>query len=217
MFEGGVRALSFVNSPLLEKTGYVNTNLHHVTDWFATFQALARDDPALHNKTQLPVDGVNIWDSISRNGSSGRSEVLINYRNTSFIDNVEAGEEEFFFVLRWGNWKLLAGSYPDRGWSSENSSNGTTPSPGSTGTLLFDLSSDPREMTDVADQHPEVVEQLLLRRGEYEQNMTRVQALTNSSAGQRDGGWYPWVGNGDLKVVQSAAICWVVLVLCAMY
>ena len=43
--EGGVRALSFVNSPLLQKSGYINTNLHHVTDWYKTFQALARDQP----------------------------------------------------------------------------------------------------------------------------------------------------------------------------
>ena len=45
LHEGGIRALSFVNSPLLQTTGYVNKNIHHVTDWYVTFQALARDFP----------------------------------------------------------------------------------------------------------------------------------------------------------------------------
>ena len=43
--EGGVRAVTVVNSPLLKKTGYINKNLHHVTDWYRTFQKLARDLP----------------------------------------------------------------------------------------------------------------------------------------------------------------------------
>ena len=40
-YEGGVRSVSFVNSPLLHKTGYVNRNIHHVVDWFPTFEYLA--------------------------------------------------------------------------------------------------------------------------------------------------------------------------------
>ena len=43
--EGGVRSVALVNSPLLTTTGYTNTHLLHVTDWYTTFQALARDQP----------------------------------------------------------------------------------------------------------------------------------------------------------------------------
>ena len=46
MGEGGVRALTFVNSPMLQTTGYTNKDLFHVTDWYKTFQDLARDEPA---------------------------------------------------------------------------------------------------------------------------------------------------------------------------
>ena len=46
LHEGGVRALAFVNSPLLRETGYTNRDLFHVTDWYPTFQALARDKPS---------------------------------------------------------------------------------------------------------------------------------------------------------------------------
>ena len=45
LHEGGVRSVAVVNSPLLRTTGYVNKHLHHVTDWYVTFQALARDYP----------------------------------------------------------------------------------------------------------------------------------------------------------------------------
>ncbi|KAL5267411.1 hypothetical protein ACHWQZ_G004452 [Mnemiopsis leidyi] len=81
-FEGGVRGASFVYSPRLEKTGYTNTNLHHVTDWYATFQKLVGDKPDQHEKPQLEIDGIDIWKSLSE-GEPCREEVLYELRDPS--------------------------------------------------------------------------------------------------------------------------------------
>lgn len=69
-YEGGIRAASFVSSPLLAKTGYVNKNLHHVSDWYPTFEYLASGEVAKKRKRRkkkrgVSASGVNIWHSIS--------------------------------------------------------------------------------------------------------------------------------------------------------
>ncbi|XP_063679982.1 arylsulfatase B-like [Bolinopsis microptera] len=150
--EGGVRSLAFVNSPLIQKTGYINTNLHHFSDWYATFQNLAGDNPKKHVKTQLPIDGVDIWSSID-NDLPCREEVLLEFRDSSkylnavsdvpktdLCDNENCfdlsgvlkfkdGELTFnaqdFLALRWKNWKILAGStFELRGWTTKNNGDG---------------------------------------------------------------------------------------------
>ena len=144
--EGGMRAVSFVHSPLLQKTGYTNKHLHHVTDWYATFQNLAGDVPEEHDKPQLPLDGVDVWSSISANVSC-RDEILYELRDPTKRDdssgkkglknlhkypvNLKTSKMKYrkgdsrdaqeFFVIRWKNWKLLTGtSLEMQGWSSES-------------------------------------------------------------------------------------------------
>jgi len=143
--EGGVRGITFVHSALLQKSGYTNTHLHHLTDWYATFQKLAGDKPEEHSKTQLPLDGVDIWRSIS-NDEACRDEILYELRDPSKrhdsrgrngLKNAKKhpislktlkfrrGDSRIaqdFFVIRWRNWKLLTGTGLEvQGWSSKNS------------------------------------------------------------------------------------------------
>ena len=76
-YEGGIRALAWVNSPLLERTGYINEHLHHISDWYPTFEYLASGvdtsevTKRRRNKSSKKphVDGFNIWKSISRDES----------------------------------------------------------------------------------------------------------------------------------------------------
>ena len=77
-YEGGIRAMAWVNSPLLDKTGYINKQLHHISDWYPTFEFLATgvdNNPASgrrkkkNRNSESAIDGVNIWDSISNNWS----------------------------------------------------------------------------------------------------------------------------------------------------
>jgi arylsulfatase A-like enzyme len=39
LYEGGTRAIGFIHSPLLEKTGYTSPNLMHAVDWLPTLMA----------------------------------------------------------------------------------------------------------------------------------------------------------------------------------
>ena len=144
--EGGVRGAAFVYSSLLQKRGYTNTNLHHVTDWYVTLQNLVGDQPEKHGKAQLPLDGVDIWGSVSQNDSS-RDEILYELRDPSkrldgdgrralknaakYPVNLKtfkvsyrkgrlgSGDSQDLFVIRWKNWKLFSGTgLLFQGWTS---------------------------------------------------------------------------------------------------
>ena len=74
-----MRSIAVVSSPLMELTGYTNYNLHHIVDWFATFKYLAGDKSA----SIKPLDGKNIWNSISKN-MSARNEVISKFKYLHF-------------------------------------------------------------------------------------------------------------------------------------
>jgi arylsulfatase B len=94
-WEGAVRGVSAVWSPLIKKPQRVSNALMHISDWLPTFYSAAG-----LNKTELPkMDGVDMWQSISEGVDSPRTELLYN------IDDVYD-----YGALRQGNWKYLYGS-----------------------------------------------------------------------------------------------------------
>ena len=223
--EGGVRGVTFVNSPLLQKTGYTNTNLHHVTDWYATFQRLAHDNTQKHDKIQLPIDGVNIWRSINDNIPC-RDEILLNLKDSSKylgtqgpvakwemcnncfeLMNGSPMDANEYFALRWNNWKLLAGpAFELQGWSSKNKGDGFLSFKDdqgnsfkrslASGTVLFDLSTDVREETNVADQYPDIVEKLLKKKQGYLDKMKSIgHRKFADDISMVDDVYRPWVEN----------------------
>ena len=63
-YEGGIRAVAFVNSPLLSKhvRGTIHKGLMHISDWLPTFvDGLAGGKT---NEMRNPLDGMDMWDSI---------------------------------------------------------------------------------------------------------------------------------------------------------
>ncbi|KAK7495650.1 hypothetical protein BaRGS_00013097 [Batillaria attramentaria] len=95
LWEGGVRGVGLIHSPLLSKSGYVSQKMLHVCDWLPTLYEAAGGNP-----TKLKnLDGVSAWKMLSTDGPPVRSEMLHN------ID--PAGK---FAGIRVGDYKLLTGN-----------------------------------------------------------------------------------------------------------
>ena len=98
VYEGGVRGVGWVNSPLLRRKGRVSERLMYVTDWFSTLLHLAGQEENIPDD----VDSFNMWDSISSGAKSPRTEIILdldqdNYRGT------------WSGAIRSDRWKLIWG------------------------------------------------------------------------------------------------------------
>uniref|UniRef100_A0A2P2I865 Arylsulfatase B-like n=1 Tax=Hirondellea gigas TaxID=1518452 RepID=A0A2P2I865_9CRUS len=93
LWEGGVRGAGFVWSPIITQSpGVVSDKLMCIDDWLPSLYAAAGG-----NTSSLPpMDGVNMWPTISSGAASARTQLLHN------IDPVFNGT-----ALRMGDWKLL--------------------------------------------------------------------------------------------------------------
>ncbi|KAK7093086.1 hypothetical protein V1264_008737 [Littorina saxatilis] len=94
LWEGGVRGVGFLHSPLLQKAGYVSQQMLHVCDWLPTLYEAAGGNP----KKLKNLDGVSAWQMLSTNGAAIRTEMLHNIDPLNEI----AG-------LRVGDFKLVSG------------------------------------------------------------------------------------------------------------
>jgi len=90
LYEGGTRVPAVVNWPGHIKPGTVITGMMHVVDTYPTLIGLAGAKPD-QNK---PLDGLDMWPTISEGKPSPRTEVIYN------IEPFRAG-------VRKGDWKLI--------------------------------------------------------------------------------------------------------------
>ncbi len=109
LWEGGVHGVGFVNSPLLEKSGYVNHEFMHISDWFPTLLSVAGG--STHG---LQLDGYNQWNTISTNSSSPRKELLHNidplYPLSGALRYKGTFDHRYRAAIRVGDWKLITGA-----------------------------------------------------------------------------------------------------------
>ncbi|MCA9202650.1 MAG: arylsulfatase, partial [Planctomycetales bacterium] len=90
LYEGGTRVCALANWPGQIAPGSVVNGLIHVVDMFPTLAALT----GAESRADKPLDGMNVWDTVSRNAPSPRTEIVYN------IEPFRAG-------IRRGDWKLV--------------------------------------------------------------------------------------------------------------
>ncbi|XP_030763576.1 arylsulfatase I-like [Sitophilus oryzae] len=95
-WEGGMRNIAAIWSPLIKKPQRVSNNLMHISDWLPTLYSAAG---LKHSELPSSLDGKDQWKSISEGESSPRTEILHN------IDDIFN-----YGAIRQGDWKYVYGS-----------------------------------------------------------------------------------------------------------
>uniref|UniRef100_A0A8C6L009 Arylsulfatase family, member J n=1 Tax=Nothobranchius furzeri TaxID=105023 RepID=A0A8C6L009_NOTFU len=174
-WEGGIRAVGFVHSPLLLNKGTKCRSLVHVTDWFPTLVSLGEGTL----DEDLNLDGYDVWESISEGYPSPRQDILHNIdpiyikaKNGSWKAGYGLWNTAIQAALRVGHWKLLTGSI----W-------------------LFNITADPYERVDVSQHYPHIVKKMLMRLAQYNKTAVPVRYPAKdlrSNPQYNSGVWGPW-------------------------
>ena len=90
VYEGGTRVVALVNWPGHVRAGVSVDEMIHVVDMYPTLTALAGASTA----KSKPLDGLNVWSTLSEGKPSPRTEVIYN------VEPFRAG-------VRQGDWKLV--------------------------------------------------------------------------------------------------------------
>ncbi|XP_015431893.1 PREDICTED: arylsulfatase B-like [Dufourea novaeangliae] len=111
LFEGGVRGVACVYSPLIKKNSRISNQLIHVTDWLPTFYSAAGGNL---QDLEVNLDGIDQWSTLVSEKPTKRTGVMLN------IDEVEGTSSAII-----GKYKLINGAsiqyggyYGDSGMSS---------------------------------------------------------------------------------------------------
>lgn len=180
-WEGGIRTVGFVHSPLLKKKGIVSRALIHVSDWYPTLLGLAGARQSHHG-----LDGHDVWGSISEGLPCPRTEILFNidpvsrkagepYDKALILNGFGIWDTVVRAALWLGDWKLLTGNVGDGDWIPPQALPGGPErwtklekrrNELGKSVWLFNVSADPYERYDLAEARPQVVKHLLTRLAE---------------------------------------------------
>ncbi|XP_026467511.1 arylsulfatase B-like [Ctenocephalides felis] len=108
LFEGGVRGTGLIWSPLLKKQQRISQQKMHMTDWMPTLLSAIGANISLEN-----IDGLDLWQALSEDEASPRTQILLNiddvYRQAAVIDGKYKLLKGNTFLNQWGNWYGPAG------------------------------------------------------------------------------------------------------------
>jgi len=165
-WEGGVRVNAFAAGGAVPaaRRGTREAGLIEMSDWYATFCAIAGADPADAAAAAAglpPVDGMNMWPLLSgANASSPRTHVLLG----SSDGTDKSGNTIVEGVVRADGYKLLLGKQASAFWTGPTYPNSSTYPSGSENCgdagCLFNVLADPNEHDEISAAHPDVVKEL---------------------------------------------------------
>uniref|UniRef100_A0A8C7WSJ5 Arylsulfatase family, member J n=1 Tax=Oryzias sinensis TaxID=183150 RepID=A0A8C7WSJ5_9TELE len=207
-WEGGIRAVGFVHSPLLVKKGTKCRSLIHITDWFPTLVTLGEGTL----DEDLNLDGYDVWEAISEGRPSPRLDILHNIdpiytkaKNGSWKAGYGLWNTAVQAAIRVGHWKLLTGVpgysdwVPPQTFSKQRLTNRWHNErvrwDGGKSLWLFNITADPYERVDLSQHYPHIVKRMLLRLAQYNRTAVPVRypAKDLRSNPQYNGGvWGPW-------------------------
>jgi arylsulfatase A-like enzyme len=152
LYEGGVRVAAFATWPGHIAPGAVVDQPLHVVDWYPTLLGLA----GASLQQAAPVDGRDIWPTVSAGKPTPHEEILLNATPT-------AG------AIRVGSWKLVINGKREHNDGRDPATGQLVGGNPTENTVtnevieLFDLTQDPYEKRNLAGQHPEKVRELRMR------------------------------------------------------
>eukprot|EP00090_Calanus_glacialis_P005252 TRINITY_DN14070_c0_g1_i1.p1 TRINITY_DN14070_c0_g1~~TRINITY_DN14070_c0_g1_i1.p1 ORF type:complete len:497 (-),score=119.32 TRINITY_DN14070_c0_g1_i1:104-1594(-) len=181
LYEGGIRGVGFVLSPLLKKPETVNDKLMFISDWFSTFLSLA----GLSDQIPQDTDSFDMWKTISKNNKSPRSEIILNLDQDNFRGLWSAAIRSDNFKLIWGQDKLLKKDQNEKSCNVE----------------LYNIKNDPSERNNLAPELRKKVAEL------KDRLMSQLGEMTPAiySAEKREG--WPGYFEGKNKGMFSTGWC----------
>lgn len=139
-WEGGIRVPAIAWMPGRVPAGSVSDAVASTMDLLPTAATLAGGKPP----SDHVIDGVDLWPLLSGKSTDSPHEALAYW------------EGQALAALRLKDWKLLIRPQKEM----EQAKLETGPDPGDFKPRLYDLGNDPGETTDIADQHPDIVQRL---------------------------------------------------------
>jgi arylsulfatase A len=142
LYEAGIRTPCIVRWKGKVPAGVVSERVSGFEDWVPTLLELAG------TKTDQKVDGISMASTLKGEQQPEREFLYREFPNYS-------GQQ----ILRSGQWKLVRQNLNAKSKASAKRPKSSSAAPA--GSMeLYDLSADPNETTDVAAQHPDVVQRL---------------------------------------------------------
>jgi arylsulfatase I/J len=172
-WEGGIRGNAFVSGGFLQRKAPQRVGVRlegytHISDWYATFAALAGVDPTDHKAQAAdlpPIDSINLWPYLSgEREESPRTEVWADVDTLIVGDwkiiganerNATAGPGNTIVAACWMGPRYPNGTADPACYSSQDCR--------ANGGCLYNIREDPGEHVDLASSYPIKLEQLKKR------------------------------------------------------
>ncbi len=167
LYEGGVRVPAIMTFPDKIKPGTFVDEPVHVVDLYPTLLKLA----GASLKQKHPLDGKDIWATVTQGAESPHEEILINAR------------EGRSSAIRVGDWKLIR-----NGHLGPISTIGD----GETRYELFNLETDPYEEKNLINENPVKFEELKKRLDFYTEKAVNPLVTSNPKSNSYPKVWKPY-------------------------